>query len=759
MAKKQISSNNKKEKKLPNNPVLHNLAAVFLRKALPIATGFLMLFTSISFFIGTYDSAQVKLTLFHMGSTIILALWAALLTVEKRIPFNKKNLPFLLPFFAYLGWNLFSFLFLPYKWEAGEECIRFILYGGLMLMAACEFREKQIQTLTRFIILSAWISFSYGVLQVVDGFFAGADIMPWRGFFAKRVFSTHANPNFFGDFIVFSFFIILVRYLQTKQKNLLLLLGMGALSLFYTESKGAWIAFAATAVVFSGIYTNFFSQRLKNKRKLINISAVLLLIFAVALSGWYASKRFQSVSFRAHTWLATAQMIIDSPVKGFGLGSFKIIYPSYRRAQIFYIENAHNTETQHAENEYLEQWATAGTVGLAIFLWLIVFLVSATLRRLSERPDITPPSEKDWYLLGYSAALSGILVHAFFDISVRFVSTGLFFALFCGILTALFQPQETEPVADIPKKQNLFFLFSYLFLTAGIGILGILLCRRFAEVMSPLVFQTIGEIGVGICAWLVLLFSLLGTAFLFLRSAWLSRSACVSLIFLTALPLLSVFYGWFQANHYYSVAVSLLNQKNSEGAVGYFTKAIKFNPLMAEYRQFRGNVLASTRKENMFFSPDRGDTHSPSTDFERAQRDYQWVLKHAPNHALIHQNRGQLFYQDAVKNTQYHMRSKNQYERDLYYQKAKQSMEKAKKAFELSLKIDPVNPATYVYLTSIALMERNTQQAHMWVEKYRSAPSEITEEEFKKRHTNNPAFEQALRGLSSMRNIPPIQKR
>ena len=86
-------------------------------------------------------------------------------------------------------------------------------------------------------------------------------------------------------------------------------------------------------------------------------------------------------------------------------------------------------------------------------------------------------------------------------------------------------------------------------------------------------------------------------------------------------------------------------------------------------------------------------------------------------------------------------------------------MEKAKKAFELSLKIDPVNPATYVYLTSIALMERNTQQAHMWVEKYRSAPPEITEEEFKKRHTNNPTLEQALRGLSSMRNIPPIQKR
>ena len=42
------------------------------------------------------------------------------------------------------------------------------------------------------------------------------------------------------------------------------------------------------------------------------------------------------------------------PIWGNGIGSFRIIYPAFRRPQIFHIEAKHNTETDHAEDEYWE---------------------------------------------------------------------------------------------------------------------------------------------------------------------------------------------------------------------------------------------------------------------------------------------------------------------------------------------------------------------------------------------------------------------
>ena len=361
MSAKKIST---PTKKAPTSPL-----GAFIRKCLPVVTGWLCLLVSISFFTGTYDTAQVKLTLLHAGAIVLLGLWAALKIAEWKSPFTRQNFPFLFPVFAYLGWNIISFICGPFHLESAEEFIRLLMYGGIMLLIATEFTQKDIRTLTKFIIIAAWISFAYGALQIVDGFWPGADFLPWRGFFTRRIFSTHANPNFFGAFVVFASAVAGAQYLATRKKSLLVLLGLGLVELFFTESKGAWLAYGAAAAVGTFLFTNriFPTKHIKK----LNLAAAGVLLAALILAGIYTAKRFQSVSFRSFTWLAAFEMVQDSPVIGTGPGSFKIIYPAYKRPQIFYIENSHNTETQHAENEYLEQWATTGTVGLAIFLWQI----------------------------------------------------------------------------------------------------------------------------------------------------------------------------------------------------------------------------------------------------------------------------------------------------------------------------------------------------------------------------------------------------
>ncbi len=725
----------------------------FMHKTLVHILGWMSVLISISFFTATYDTAQVKLTLFQVGAFLLLACWGVSILSQRKNPFTRRNIPFLLPILVYLGWNIFSFLFAPYKLEATEEFSRILLYGAITVLAATELTLKDIRTLFKFILAATWISFAYAGLQVIDGFFPGADPMLWRGFFTKRVFSTHANPNFFGDFIIFSTALAACSYLFTKKKSLLVLVTLGIVSLFFTESKGAWVAYAAMAAGGIILYAYRLSVAAKKHLKKFNILTLSLLLAVFILAGFYTAKRFQSVSFRAHTWLGAFEMIKDSPVLGTGPGSFKIIYPAYRRPQIYYIENSHNTETQHAENELLEQAATTGLIGLSIFLWVIFSALFLGVKRLQFQPQTEEEKERNYYLLGTICATWGIFVHSWVDISIRFVSSGFFLALFLGILLALSKPvQEELPLTETTSSPKPILYILRALLTAGVFYCAYRTIVLFYEMNQSVENTQIGAFILTFVSWVVLLGVIGGVGFVLLRLAWVKKNAWATGILLLSLLPINACYNFFMADHYYSVGASLVMRHNPEGALGYFTKAIKFNPLQTEYRQYRANTLATTFQLSKIFSPARGDKNAPSNDFERALKDFQIVEKHSPNHPLLHQSKGQLFYAMAFKKAQESDHAKSATEHHLFRNEAIEKMEKAKDSFKRSLATDPVNPDTYVFLTSIALMERNPHKALEWISLYRQGPEGVTEEEFLQKNRQNPRFiplqEQALRMLN-----------
>lgn len=749
MSAKRLKKNTAKNNSAAAAAPAQNVFERFVRGALVHGTGILTLLVSISFFTATYDSAQVKLTLLHAGGLILLALWGAFCLVRKKIPFTKQNFTFLLPVFAYLAWNTLSFLFFPYKMEAAEEFFRFWLYCGLTLLAATEFTLSDVRTLVKYAVAAAWVSFAYGALQVLDGFFQGIDPMPWRGFFTKRVFSTHANPNFYADFVIFSSCLAGAGYLVSRKKSLLFLLGTGAVTLFFTESKGAWVAYAVTAACAAALYTNCLAEKVKKHFKKINLAAAALLLAAVVLAGGFALKRFQSVSFRAYTWLSSFEMVQDSPVLGTGTGSFKIIYSAYRRPQIFYIENAHNTETQHAENEFLEQWAVGGTVGLAIFLWLIVFLLTLAVKNLKRTGADNALRERNLYLLGVTAAFAGMIIHAGVDISVHFASSGLFLALFMGLIIALCAPREEQSPASAGKISA----WVWILRAAVWGTLACLVCRlfcQFYEINAVVRVTNLGEFLLEACAWTVFSACVLGASYVYARAAKLCPSPlALAVLLLSLLPVYGV-WGFFRANHYYSLGISMVNAQNAEGALGYFTKAVRLNPFQTEYRQFRANTMAVTFNLTKTFSPARGDEKTMSDDFERARKDLDTVAARSPNHPLLYHNYGQLYFTMAMRRSQDASRAKSQAEYELFRDDAVQNMELAKKAFERSLLADPVNPQTYFYLTQIALLERDGKTALEWINRYRQGPQGVTEEEFLKINRTNPIFaplEQQARAL------------
>ena len=721
--------------------------AAFIRKALPQVTGWLILLVSVCFFTGTYDSAHVKLTLMQIGVCTLLVLWAALKITEHKNPFTHQNLLFLTPLFVYLGWQTLSFLCFPYKLEAAEEFLRLLMYGGVSTLIACEFTAQDVRTLTNFMVATAWICLVYGLFQIANIWLPGVDLLPWHGFFGTRIFSTHANPNFFGAFIVFSSAIIGIQFAQTRKKSLLVLLAIGLIDLAFTESKGAWLAYAGMLVFAAFTYTNFMVNVRTHLSK-FNLAALAVLLLAGAAAGVYSAKRFQSVSFRTYTWLSAFEMVKDSPILGTGPGSFKLVYPAYRRPQIFYIENAHNNETQHAENEILEQAATGGLVGLALGLWLLVALFWGTFKTLRAFPVEEEP--RQWALLGYSAALMGLLIHSVVDISLHFASSGLLAAVFIGVILALTIPvvPSQPPTQTQAKYPRLLFLTRIvvalvLILAAGYAV------REFYFVWRNMAVQTWGEGMLLFFAWSVLLGCIGALLYVHGKVLYKTTRLSVALLLLLCAASNVFFLRLFTANHYYSLGVALVQRGYADTSLGAFNDAIRRNPFLAEYRHYRANVFATTLNLTKHFSAERGDTDKARTDFDRAVDDFQYTLRHNPNHARLHQDIGQLYYSLGMRQLAAAQNDPSQM--FLYQQLAHENFTLAQKALQKALALDPVNPDTYLILANMAVLRHDVTEAQHWVDTYYQGPKGVTEEEFLKHHRDNPQMQNMQMHINRLR--------
>ena len=144
-----------------------------------------------------------------------------------------------------------------------------------------------------------------------------------------------------------------------------------------------------------------------------------------------------------------------------------------------------------------------------------------------------------------------------------------------------------------------------------------------------------------------------------------------------------------------------------------------------------------------------GDTNEPRTDYERAQADLDFVFAHHPNHALLHQDTGQLHYTLAMRNLG--QAQQNPAQAFLYQQLARENFEQAKQYFTQALRLDPVNPNTYLLLINMALINRNIDEAQKWADMYYKGPDGVTEAAFLRRHRENPQMQAAQAHINRLK--------
>lgn len=419
-----------------------------LKKILLYGLPILYFLIAVSFYLKTYDSAQIKITIFHIGGLFLIMTWLISKIESGNFNFFKNTFIFLIPVILYFISGIISFSISPFKYASLNELIKRFIYCGLVLIIIDEFNdEKKILKIINWLVAAGYIVCIYGLIQFFDYQFfppppaTGLDPFLWRQAFANRIFSTFGNPNFFGDFLIVMNPILLASYLYKRRFYIGFLWVLTAICTVFTFSKGAWLGFAAGTFAFILIYVLMYLTKKLNKKILVSTIIISVLIVAIAFLGVFVAskKRTDSISFRLFTWLSTWEMINTNPVLGTGIGSFYVTYPAWRRPQIFFIEGKHNTESDHPENEYLEVWFDEGIIGLTLFLLLIMMVFTAGFKNISflNSGNNTRDGPLTYIQLGVLAAFTAKLVHDTVCVSLRFVSSGVMLWLLIGVTISI----------------------------------------------------------------------------------------------------------------------------------------------------------------------------------------------------------------------------------------------------------------------------------------------------------------------------------
>jgi len=712
------------------------VSTVFAQKAILWWLPILYLLISDSFYLRTYDSAQVKITLVQMGGICLLSLWLCRLLDEGKGLFDRNDLVTMAPFMAYFAFGIFSYIHAPYKFSSLDAFLRRIFYMTVPLIVIREFHEQAVNRLTRILILTTWITVGYGMLQWFDitffppGIGNGPDPFIWRGAFGQRVFSTFGNPNFYADFLVLIFPVLVCQYLKNRDGKLIPLIAMLLWTLYSTATKGAWVGFSFSVAFLTFTYL-FFLDRDKLRRWWKHVALVIGLLFLgvgtkVMLINNHS--RWVSVNFRLFTWEGTWEMVMSQPLLGTGIGSYWVIYPAFRRPPIFHIEGKHNTETDHSENEWLEVFFDEGVLGFGIFIWLVVaacFIAYGALGQLTgglKKGQRAPPRAYD--IIGYLVALQGMLAHNLFDVSMRFVSSGVYLGLLAGLVVnlsrgvSLVELHRTTPSEDrdpgIWAQVSAFLIWpARLAAWGGLGYMAWLFISQFSKLQGPLFGMKLGgEILQWWIAWGCFLLCVLSQTFIFARVALLSRNALIPIVIVLMLWPLDLTWGFFRADVHHNIAIYFSKRKDWEQAVKNYLIVGKLNPAFVMSFYFKGNVFNDRFNMAKVYNPNWGDKdEQPRDDFERALEAYDEVRANAPNYVQMHHQVGTLF----LKRADHERRAGRP-------QEAEKFMDMALERFELYRKHDPVFFPNYVRMAQVHMSRKHYDKAAEVYRRFVEAP-------------------------------------
>lgn len=219
---------------------------------------------------------------------------------------------------------------------------------------------------------------SAAVVSIIAIFqYMGMDILYYEEFkgFENRAFSTMGNANWLGTYTAFILPGSLVLFMLYQNKLWLLLSALIYAALLSNATRGAWIAFAVTMVIYSIYY-----YRDTKKRKML-LSVILILFVVTLLFLPFNDWLLYRFSYSIPEQLSSAVQLEDSAGTG-RLFIWKNMFQVFRENWLFGVGPDHlevtridNSVVRVAHNIYLEIAVSMGIFALLSYLVCVYYIL------------------------------------------------------------------------------------------------------------------------------------------------------------------------------------------------------------------------------------------------------------------------------------------------------------------------------------------------------------------------------------------------
>ncbi len=269
--------------------------------------------------------------------------------------------------------------------------------------------RNKLYGLLRVFVISGAIVALYGVMQYVFGWTTSNAWIDEEMFEEEtmRVYSTLANPNVLGEYLLLVLPVSVVFFIKDKAKSLskwiyLAIAAVMFLCLILTQSRGCWLGFMLSVAIF----VTFYDGRLWALVPLALCAAVFILpqtIIDRLMS--IGDMGDSSTSYRVYIWMGVMGMLRHYHAGGIGMGegAFREVYPLFSYNAVI---------APHAHNTYLQLLVEGGIYALAAFIALIVVFLKSAYKSYKQ---YNKKSRSSLAILGLCSGAAGFLLQSMFD--------------------------------------------------------------------------------------------------------------------------------------------------------------------------------------------------------------------------------------------------------------------------------------------------------------------------------------------------------
>ncbi len=251
----------------------------------------------------------------------------------------------------------------------------------------------------------AFISGLYGLFQ----YFSGMVDTTWTDttLFEElelRVYSTFANPNVYGEFLLIAIPLLAGFALYVKGWKQWILWGVDLLllvNMVLTYSRGCYVGIALTALVFLWHFSKKWTVAALVLGTPVAIFAMPESVMTRILS--IGNMNDTSTSYRMKIYIGTLAMLTHYWLSGVGIGegAFNSIYPYYAM---------NGVTAYHSHSLFFQSAVSFGIVGVIYLLWIWSYY-----QRRIDRARNSMSAKYKPLMLGFSAVFWGLMVQSVFD--------------------------------------------------------------------------------------------------------------------------------------------------------------------------------------------------------------------------------------------------------------------------------------------------------------------------------------------------------